>query len=159
MKRLPPVSALALILLGAAACQDRGVEPPQVELGVTRCQRCQRVINDLRWAAADRDDAGMNRVFDDPGCLFALRRERGGSEESSIFHDHASSGTWLRGADTWFAAPLQGISPAGFGWAAYASFGEAQDAVTAAGGGRILRYEQAASVIGGEPDSGTGAAP
>jgi len=144
LRTLPWLIGLGLLIAGNG-CQS-SPKGPAIELGVTQCHRCNQAVTDLGWAASD-ETGGTARIYDDPGCLFATRRETPGSSEP-LFQDKAGSGLWLAAADTWFATVNGVRSPAGHGWGAYASFADAQEAVTAGGGGRILRYEQAGEVIG-----------
>lgn len=132
-----------------AAC-DRSKIEPQIEWGVSTCHRCNSVISSPIWAAADRRQ-GTVRLYDDPGCLFATLRAEGSTSTDAVFHDHLASGQWLNAADAWFATSNLSKSPQGFGWAAYPSFAAAQDAVTAAGTGRIVRYAEALQSVAADP--------
>jgi hypothetical protein len=140
--------SLVASLLGAAGCQ-RGITP-EIEWGVTKCHRCNTAIADRTWAAADRA-AGAIRVYDDPGCLFSTRRQEDSSSLDAVFADHLGGERWLAAADVWLAKTTASQSPQGYGWAAYADFAAAQDAVTRGGSGRILRFAEALRALPSEP--------
>ena len=133
------VLLVGYLVLGA--CQDPKPRP-ELTVGVSRCARCSAVIADKSWASADVGPSGETRLYDDPGCLVAARREGGGFDASLLFQDRGDSGAWLEAADAWFAKIPSLKSPQGYNWGVYASFADAQDAVTKAGGGRIVRFEQ-----------------
>ena len=146
-RRCPRASVLPLgwlvIAVVVAACESRSSTPPaSINYGQDVCAECDHVISDRRFAAQYALGAGTVKKFDDPGCLFrALRRDS--AAPTSVYFQDLLSDHWLSSTEAWFANPPQLATPRGFGWAAYASFGEAQDAVTSGGGGQILQYEQA----------------
>jgi hypothetical protein len=84
--------------------------------------------------------------FDDPVCLVqALEAE---PEAPAIVYLHAyDTDQWLKATETWLARTSSIAAPRGQGWAAYASFGAAQEAVTTAGNGELLRFEDARKKI------------
>lgn len=141
---------LLLCLLIAGVGCDRGSFEPNLEVGVSTCHRCQSIIEQRAWAAADRH-GGSIRLYDDPGCLFATQRNDGITDDDALFQDHGGSGRWLAAGDAWFAWTQAFKSPQGFGWAAFPSFAAAQDAVTNAGSGRIVRFAEARSAPPPEP--------
>lgn len=149
MTRLAAAILLFAFLLFIAGCNPAAIEP-QVEWGVSTCHRCGAVISERIWAAADRS-GGAIRLYDDPGCLFQTRRREAAVTPDAVFHDHTGADVWLRGADAWFATTPATRSPRDFGWAAYASFAAAQDAVTAAGTGRIVRFAEAMQAVPDAP--------
>lgn len=140
---------VATLIATVPGCTQPPIEP-EIEWGVTTCHRCGSTIDDRRWAAADRSD-GHIRPFDDPGCLFLTRRQQGANAPDAVFSDHLSGERWLAAADAWFATTDRSQSPRGFNWAAYPSFAAAQDVVTAAGSGRIVRYAEAMQAIPAAP--------
>jgi hypothetical protein len=148
----PAALAVALLLVALAACnrgaQERGA--PQASGAV--CATCGTVIGDERFAGQYRLSDGTVKSFDDPVCLFrALHQEMG---EAVVVRFRAYAGDrWLAGDKTWFARTPSITSPHGAGWAAFASFAEAQDAVTAAGSGEIVSYAQATQQLGAPADS------
>lgn len=148
MLRAFVAAALAGSLLVAAGC-DRGITP-EIEWGVSTCHRCKAVIAERTWAAADRA-GGAIRVFDDPGCLFATRRQEGSDSLDAVFGDHTGIERWLAAGDVWFAKTSVSKSPQGYGWAAYPDFASAQDAVTRAGSGRMVRFGEALRAVPSEP--------
>ncbi len=145
-----------LVLFALAAC-DRGAEtlPAPLADGAA-CAECSRVIGDARFAAQYRLADGTVKSFDDPGCLF--RALRGESAEPTMVRFRAyGDERWLAADQTWFARTPAITSPHGYGWAAFASFAEAQEAVTAAGSGEILPYGQARQQVAAPPASSWGA--
>ena len=140
------LAAILLLVLVAGAGCDRAAIEPNLELGVSTCHRCQSVIEKRLWAAADRHD-GEIRLYDDPGCLFATRRDDALTDADAVFQDHGGSGRWIPAESVWFAWTKTFASPQGYGWGAFPSFAAAQDAVTSAGSGRIVRYAEALSAV------------
>lgn len=136
------------VLSLAAAC-DNGTFEPALQLGVSKCHRCGSTIHDRTWAAADR--AGTEeRLYDDPGCLLEVHRAGAGAGPV-LFQDRNDTGRWISGDDVWLARSGAFASPRGSHWAAFASFADAQDAVTAAGHGDILRFAEALSSSPNKP--------
>lgn len=137
--------SVLFVLVVAAGCQPAALDP-QLELGVSTCHRCGSVIEQRAWAAADRrgDDV---RLYDDPGCLFATRRDEGLTQPDAVFQDHGGSGRWLPADAAWFAWTKAFESPQRHGWAAFPTFAAAQDAVTSAGSGRIVRFAEALNTV------------
>jgi hypothetical protein len=133
------LAALALALLSACRGESPKIEP--IAYGEATCTRCQSVIRAPAFAAQSRYAGGRVKLFDDPGCLILSLGEEPEAPRHVFFHHHAAE-KWIQGADVWFAKTEQTQSPQKHGWAAFASFGEAQDAVTSAGGGEILPFDQ-----------------
>jgi hypothetical protein len=127
-------------LLAAPACQRR-VEPQPIAYGERRCDSCAQVIADRRFAAQFRAGDGALRAFDDPGCLFAALRADPAAG-SFFFHDHDAE-RWISGDDLYLVRIPGSESPRGYGWFALADFSAAQDAVTGAGSGDVLRFAEA----------------
>ncbi len=143
---------LCLVSLAPAACKrDAAVSTaPTVDGAI--CAACNSPINDERFAGQYRLSDGTVKSFDDPTCLFRSLRAQYGEPLVIRFRDHESD-RWLAADQTWFARTDATKSPRGAGWAAYASFAAAQDAVTSAGNGEILSYEQASKQIGADAPS------
>jgi hypothetical protein len=141
---------LVCLIAGLAGCSREMSTEPTVKGAV--CSTCNAPIQDERFAGQYRMPDGTVKSFDDPACLFrALRAERG---EPSVVRFRAFAGDrWLKAEETFFARIPGTPSPQGSGWAAYPSFGAAQDAVTSAGSGAILSYEEAAKQIGADAQS------
>lgn len=139
IRRLLVIAAPAAVL----ACQSRpSAEPVPIAFGEDVCSTCDHVISDRRFAAQYILPGGLVKKFDDPGCLFRILRNEPG-QPAAVYFQHFLSERWLSSKEAWFAT-AQGVkSPQGYGWAAYASFAEAQDAVTSSGGGQILPFEPA----------------
>jgi hypothetical protein len=137
--RLALVPAWLLFSL-ALAC-DTSTFEPSLQLGVSKCHRCGSTVRDAVWAAADRAD-GEERFYDDPGCLLEVHRAGGGGHPV-LFRDHEGSGRWVPSDEVWLAHSDAFPSPHGSHWAAFTSFADAQDAVTAAGRGNIVRFAEA----------------
>ncbi len=133
--------ALALIS-GATGCQDQRLATPPLEVGKTSCARCSRTITDQKWAAAEIVGERV-KIYDEPGCLFEARRSKPKRSGPAVFLDHSGSGTWLSESEAWFGQAPTLASPAGHNWAAFPTFAAAQDAVTEAGSGRIVRFDEA----------------
>ena len=139
-----PVLALALAL---AACQRGGGDMRGPIYRTTTCAACGSVISDPPFAAQYRlpDAEGTVKSFDDPACLFDALRGEPAAPTVVRFRAHDNSG-WLTGKDTWFARTPE-TAQHGSGWAAYPSFAAAQEAVTAAGSGEILSFDQAKGAL------------
>ena len=145
-RRLTEISgSLILFAIMLAACQGGDSTAPQVDGAA--CAECRGVIGDERFAAQYRLADGTVKSFDDPGCLFRAMRNETRAPSVVRFRAYASE-RWLPADQTWFAKTPATTSPKGYGWAAFGSFGEAQEAVSVAGAGEILTYEQATQRIG-----------
>ncbi len=150
--RNPLILAICLTVVALAACnRDTTVSTAPTADGAL-CAACNGAINDERFAGQYRLSDGTVKSFDDPVCLFRSLRDEYGEPLVIRFRDYGSD-RWLPADQTWFARTDGTKSPKGAGWAAYASFAAAQDAVTSAGSGEILSYEQAAKKIGATPQS------
>lgn len=140
--------ALLLLLLLLPACEGRGGEGiPEPQYGKDVCAECGSILQDPNFAALYRLPGGAQKVFDDPGCLFRSLRSEASQPSDLRFHEHGGT-RWLSGDQATFAKTPETESPQGYGWAAYASFGDAQTAVTSAGSGEILSFAQARDKIG-----------
>lgn len=139
--------ALAVVLLVLGGCNGGSTASPvEPQYRVDTCAHCGTSIKDPRFAAQYRLPDQSVKLFDDPGCLVReLAREKTPPVEI-YFHDF-SGDRWLPASDASFAHTTRTSSPRGYGWAAYASFADAQDAVTSAGGGELLGWGQARSRI------------
>jgi hypothetical protein len=133
------VACLALALLGG--CRGDGPKVEPIAYGEATCARCQSQIREPAFAAQTRSSGGQVKVFDDPGCLIVSLRDAAEAPRHVLFHHYASD-EWIAGGDAWFANTANTKSPQNYGWAAFSTFGEAQDAVTTAGGGEILPFDQ-----------------
>lgn len=143
-RQIRAVSLILLVLPALViACQQGGTGgQAKIKYGHQLCSKCGNTIDEARFAAQYELPNGQVKVFDDPGCLFRAFSKERVAPSSVHFRDHGSDG-WLPADKAWFAWTPQTRSPRGYGWAAYASFGDAQNAVTSAGGGEILHFEQA----------------
>jgi hypothetical protein len=146
----------ALVLLcGAAAvsasCQTRAPsQPVAIAYGEDVCAACDQVIKERRHAAEYLLSGAVVKKFDDPGCLFdSLRGE--GAAPAAVYFQHHNQDRWVPDSEAWFATTPQTQTPRGYNWGTYGSFGEAQDAVTGGGGGRILPFDQAKARITKQP--------
>jgi len=128
------------VLLAAVACQG-GEQAQPIVYGEQRCDQCGQVIADRRFAAQFRGGDGAWHAFDDPGCLFAALHETPAAS-AFFFHDHDGEG-WISSEDLYLVRIPGGQSPRGHGWFALANFSAAQDAVTSAGSGEVLRFADA----------------
>lgn len=152
MRPLATLFVLALVSI-LSAC-TRGAEEPKPNVGGAACASCGRPIADERFAAQYRLDDGTVKSFDDPACLFRALREE--SSEPAVIRFRAYTvDQWLPAEQTWFAHASSIRSPHGDGWAAFASFGDAQDAVAAAGNGEILSFAQARQRLAAAVTPGT----
>jgi hypothetical protein len=141
------VLALAVAL---SACQGGG-DMRDPAYGTATCAACGDVINAPRSAAQYRlpDAAGTVKSFDDPACLFDALRGEPAAPTVIRFRAYDDMG-WLVAKDTWFARTPATLGH-GSGWAAYPSFAAAQEAVTVAGSGEILSFEQAKGALRRNP--------
>jgi hypothetical protein len=140
--RLAACFALAcLAAMLAAACDRPAADLPAPNYGSEACDACNTVIRDPRFAAQYRSSAGVLKSFDDPACLFAALQTEPHAATAIRFHAYDGDG-WISPADVWFARTTATASH-GSGWAAYASFSAAQEAVTAAGSGELVSYDEA----------------
>lgn len=149
MKTALSLSLLMLVALSACESGGGSIEDPQY--GKEVCAECGSTLKEPSYAALAQAADGSRRVFDDPGCLFKSLRS-GASEGAKLYFHQHDGPRWLSGTDVTFASTPQTKSPQGYDWAAFASFGDAQTAVTSAGSGEILSFEQAKEGIGaGKP--------
>ncbi len=139
--RMLPLVLLALLL---AAC-ERGGTLPEPDYATATCAQCEQRIARRDAAQFQRAD-GTVVSFDRPICLFrALRAE---ADEPRAIRVHDAGDGWIAAEDAWFAtvpAPAGGDEVY---WAAFPSFGAAQDAVAQAGRGEILPFAQARARVG-----------
>ena len=152
--RYPPrravrVVMVALIVLTVLGCQRGGGDVAAPAYGEAKCAACGAVIDEPRFTAQYRLADGTVKSFDDPACLFDALRTESGAPQLIRFRD-SSSDTWLDSA-AWFARTAA-TAPHGSGWAAYPSFAAAQDAVTTAGDGEILSFDQATATVRRSPN-------
>lgn len=136
---------LALLALTLLGCRNQGADIAAPAYGEARCATCRGVITDAHFAAQYRLPDGSVQSFDDPACLFEALRGGGAAPNLIRFHDHGTD-SWIDGPTAWFAR-TPATTAHGSGWAAYPSFAAAQDAVTAAGSGEILSFEQARATL------------
>lgn len=145
MSRLP---LLALALgLALAACQRAADPLPEPAFGSAPCATCQATIAAPRFAAQLQRADGTVLSFDDPACLFVALRAEAAPPLAVRFHDTTADG-WIAAEQAWFARVPGQATPHGDGWAAYASFAAAQDAVAGGGSGEILPFAQARERVG-----------
>lgn len=138
--------ALPLVLLLVACTRAAPDTVPPPAYGSATCATCQRVIAAPRHAAQLVRADGSVLVFDAPVCLFrALRAE---ATAPRLIRFHGPGDEWIAAPDAWFAALPAADTPHGTGWAAFPSFGAAQEAVTQAGSGEILAFAQARERLG-----------
>ena len=136
------VVLLAIGLAFAACNRGGGTTDSAPRTSGAVCAACGAIIGDEAFAAQYRLSSGTVKSFDDPGCLF--RALRGESGDPTVIRFRArDSDRWLSASEVWFATTPETKSPHGYGWAAYASFADAQDAVAKAGSGEILPFDQA----------------
>jgi hypothetical protein len=140
MPRRLAILLASLLFSFPLGCDDDTFEPA-LRIGVSKCDRCGSTIRDRSWAAAERVGT-EERLYDDPGCLLDVHRGGTGGE-TVLFQDRNGTGRWLSSDEVWLARSEVFPSPRGSHWAAYATFADAQDAVTAAGHGDILRFPEA----------------
>ncbi len=143
--------AVVAVLIGTltSGCQRDTPQPAPLPSGQAACAECQSVIHEPRFAAQYQVGDEAPRFFDDPGCLIRALRREASPPKAVYFRDHDSE-RWLPAAEVWFARTPQSKSPHGYGWAAFADFAAAQNAVTSAGGGEILQYDEARQRIATE---------
>lgn len=130
-----------MLALWAAACERGPASLPEPQYGIDRCAHCARVIGDPRPSAQYRTAAGEVKSFDDPACLFEALRAESDPPSAIRFHAHDAD-QWLAPAQVWFARPAT-PPESGSGWVVYPSFAAAQDAVTSAGGGMLMSFDEA----------------
>jgi len=142
------VTHRAVFLTGLlyACTADPTSIPATIQYGKDKCNRCGHVIQDSRFAAQYSLSDGTVKKFDDPGCLvLSLTAETASPSHVRL---HAYKGDqWLDASGAWLARTPAIVSPRGYGWAAYATFGAAQEAVTDAGDGELLRFNDARKKI------------
>jgi hypothetical protein len=137
--------ALAGLLAILPACRpDAAAAPAAIEYGTDLCAECRNPIGDPRFAGQYRLGAAVKR-FDDPGCLVRALRTDGAA--ANAVYLRGPGDVWIGASDAWLAHTPATRSPRGYGWVAYADFGSAQEAVTAAGAGELLSFEDALGKI------------
>jgi hypothetical protein len=139
---------LGLLLLTALACQGGGSDIAPPAYGEAKCAACGSLIDQPHFSAQYRLGDGTVKSFDDPACLFEALHAEASTPALIRFHD-STSDAWLD-TSAWFAR-TSATARHGSGWAAYPSFAAAQDAVTSAGNGEILSFEQAKEAVRRSP--------
>lgn len=147
MRRAALRMHLLALAIALSACQRGGGDMRDPAYGSATCAACGGGINAARFAAQYRlpDAVGTVKSFDDPACLFEALRSEPTAPTVIRFRAYDDTG-WLAAADMWFAR-TPATAAHGSGWAAYPSFAAAQEAVTVAGSGEILSFEQAKSAV------------
>jgi hypothetical protein len=136
---------LGFAALTVGACRQAPTGLPAPAYGTATCATCGAVIGEARFAAQFQAADGAVRSFDDPACLFEAMRAESAAPRAIRFRDHERD-AWIEPHAVWFAR-TPATAAHGSGWAAYASFGAAQEAVTAAGSGDILSFDQASAQL------------
>jgi hypothetical protein len=140
------MSAIA-IFVALSACQRGSSDVAEPVYGSAKCDACGAVIDDARFAAQYRaaDPTGSIKSFDDPACLLEALRAEQVAPTATRFRSYDDT-EWLTAAQAWFVR-TPATAAHGSGWAAYPSFAAAQEAVTVAGSGEILSFEQAKDTL------------
>jgi copper chaperone NosL len=126
------VAALAL------ACGRPPIEgPPEIRYGLEACDRCRMTIDDPRFAAALRTEAGEVRRYDDIGDLL-VDREGTGIEGSDVWlHDYVDR-SWIRAPEAVFVRSNV-VTPMGSGLVAFAERSAAEH-LARERGGQLLEW-------------------
>ena len=99
---------------------------PAIRYGRESCYFCGLTIADARFAAAWRA-RGVERHFDDIGCMVnALHRDRPGDEARFFVHDYRDE-SWLDGSTATYVLSSTIKTPMGYEVAAVANAGSADD--------------------------------
>jgi len=131
---------IVVVALACAACRA-GDTPATIAYGAQKCSRCDQTIAQRRFAAQYRGGDGATRVFDDPGCLFLALKDDPGA--GAIFFQDYGAERWIAADDLYLVRVPGTDTPRHHGWIALASFSAAQDIVTSAGSGEVLRFAEA----------------
>ncbi len=106
---------------------------PKIKYGKEPCVHCTMIISDDRFAAAWREQGGVERHFDDVGCMVASSRQHKPGSATLYWVRDFDHDAWLDAAAAAYAVAATGIkSPMGYGVAAFAS--------TEAAAGAVQRY-------------------
>ena len=141
-----------LVLLIASGCDSQSSQGPiSITYGQDACSECGATIDDPRFTGQYHFPDGPVKIFGDPGCLLRALQQEASAPLHVYFRDY-NGDTWLAAEDAWFAQTPQITSPSGYDWAAFASFGDGQEAVTSAGGGELIPYAKAKERIAAMKD-------
>ncbi len=105
--------------------EDEVGEFPTLRFGEDTCLRCGMVIDEPPFAAAWRDHANREQLFDDIGCMAYEAHDRALTAAGFFVHDY-TSGSWLRADEAVFAISSEITTPMGYGTAAFAGTADAQ---------------------------------
>ena len=139
--RLAIVRLTAIVCTAVAIGCERSADLPSPRYGSETCAVCTAAIGDPRFSAQYQSSAGAVKSFDDPACLFAALETETDKPTAIRFHAYDRD-SWLAPGDVWFAR-TPATAAHGSGWAAYSSFAAAQDAVSAAGSGELVSFDEA----------------
>lgn len=139
MKRLVLVSGCLVLLVAGCGPAKRADEPPMIRPGQDACAYCGMIVNEVKYAAAQRTAAGEEQVFDDIGDLLDQQAEHG-AQALAWVHDFQDA-SWLRAAEAFYVAAPDLKTPMGSGIAAFRAR-EAADAFAAGSRGRVLVWAE-----------------
>ncbi len=105
---------------------------PKIKYGKEACVQCTMIISDSRFAAAWREQGGIERHFDDVGCLLTYSRKHTPGSATLYWVRDFEHDAWLDAMPAAYAVAAGIKSPMGYGVAAFAS--------TDAAAGAVQRY-------------------
>ncbi len=118
-----------------AGCSSKPVDAdatPSVRMGEERCAYCTMLIDDVRFTAAWRTADGIERHFDDIGCMVnGSRRDAPPTGTRYWVHDYRTA-AWLRAGEASFVISPAIKTPMTYGVAAFASAVDASGVVPSA---------------------------
>jgi copper chaperone NosL len=119
---------------------------PNIRYGEDTCVRCAMVISDPRYAAAWRDEAGREAVFDDIGCMVHEEHDANPLGAEYFVHDNATEG-WVEALQASYVVDTtQFVTPMAYGVAAF----ENRTAAAAAGQDQVLVWGELKPALDGK---------
>ncbi|MBI5949346.1 MAG: nitrous oxide reductase accessory protein NosL [Chloroflexi bacterium] len=94
---------------------------PKIKYGRDTCVQCTMIISDTRFAAAWREQGGIERHFDDVGCMVAYFRKHSPGSATLYWVRDFEHDAWLDAQTAAYAVAAGVKSPMGYGVAAFAS--------------------------------------
>ena len=120
------LAALFVILLASCQSSDDTLSPPQIRYGEDVCDHCNMIINEPRFAAAYLTAENESRRFDDIGEMLLSAHQRDDNVRAFWVHDFQSE-EWVDAAEAHYVHNPDLMTPMGWGLAAFAAAGDAQD--------------------------------
>lgn len=93
LRQIPVLLGVVAVAVGLATCKPSVPEAEDPIYGKEPCAHCAMLVSEPRFAAQLQDD-GPRRYFDDVGCMVNYMQEHAGTGVQAWVHNHDGEG-WL----------------------------------------------------------------